>query len=267
MNVAIFGAGSIGTRHADNARALDHQAVVFDIDPSKSRFHPDVFLPSAFDAVMICTPAETHEDVALGLLQAGYRRALFVEKPLALKSASPVFSTWPHPVTMVGYNWRFHPELAHIRGLMGEGTSIYLDCRTDISAWPGTVYADPMLECSHEIDLAMAWLGETCTVRGGSLDGDDRGAWIQMQHERGHSVVDLRWKAEPSRRMVVHLPGWTRLCIRPSVEAASPALRASYRHALHHFLDAVRLHRSTDVPFAQGLRVVRVCERVKEFTQ
>src|SRR6185503_17459921 len=64
------------------------------------------------DGVLICTPAATHEEVAEQLLRNGYAGPLSTEKPLALKSDARIFREWPHATTMVGYNWRFHPEVA-----------------------------------------------------------------------------------------------------------------------------------------------------------
>jgi predicted dehydrogenase len=173
MRVAIFGGGSIGARHAMNLRNSGVLTCVLDVDPTRGAA-PEMFDPRWPDAVIIATPAATHEAVATTLLACGYSGPLFVEKPLALRSAAPVFRDWPHPVTMVGYNWRFHPEVAPLSALLASGGTLHLDMRTDIAKWPGAAYSDPLLECSHEVDLAYAWLGAPTSVQGGSLDGARR---------------------------------------------------------------------------------------------
>lgn len=261
MRIAIFGGGSIGTRHATNARQMLHDVDVYDSDPSRGQA---IWQFTGADAVLICTPASTHEAVAADLSRLGYAGAIFVEKPIALSSAAPIFREWPHPVTMVGYNWRFHPEIAPLQELAQRGGTLHLRCRTNMRTWPGRDYGDPFLETSHEVDLACHWLGEPTTVLGGRF-GDD-GAWVQMQHPSGDSVVDVLWNSERARRDVsIYLPGHL-TCVHAGIDLPHepPALTDSYILELEHFLDCVREGRPTLTPFADGLRVVEICERVKE---
>lgn len=267
MKLAIFGGGSIGQRHARNAKALGHDVMVFDTNPARG-YPPMCFLASAYDAVLICTPASTHEAIAEQLLHDGYTKSLFVEKPIALSSHAPIFSEWPHPVTMVGYNWRFHPEIAPLQVLAQRGGTLHLDCRTDMRRWPGAGYGDPLLECSHEIDLACHWLGDPTSVYGGTLDAGT-GAWLQMVHSKGDSVIDVRWRTEASRQLTLHLPGLMSVHARldsPRHDAIgwpeAPALTESYVLELQHFLAAVATGQPTACPFSQGLRVVEICEQV-----
>ncbi len=268
MNLAIFGGGSIGQRHAKNARTLGHFAAVFDTDPERGH-HEAMFSPDEYEAVLICTPASTHEDVAIALLDDGYRGPLFVEKPLTLSTRATIFRAWPHLVTMTGYNWRFHPEIAPLEALARRQASVHFDCRTDMRTWPGRSYGPPVLECSHEIDLACAWLGDPIYLMGGALT--DAGAWLQMQHPRGTSVVDIRWQAEALRQLTIHCQGLTSIHARMSAapiavlpEVEAPALTESYVLELQHFLDCVRAGTPTACPFSDGLRVVGICERLKE---
>lgn len=274
MRIAIFGGGSIGQRHAANARALGHDVAVVDIDPTRGT-PPSAFDPSGMDAVLICTPAASHEDTAWSL-PPRYCGPLFVEKPLTLnrfrRFAPSFFEVWPHPVTMVGYNWRFHPELAPLQLLAKRGMSLHFDVRTDVATWPGANYADPIFECSHEIDLACHWLGAPSAVLGGELAGSHGpGAWVQMQHPRGDSVIDVRWQTEPQRTVTAHLStgrgvtrGRTSYLVSLDVRPEAPALNESYVDELRHFLACVESGATTLTPFTEGLRVVEICERVKE---
>jgi predicted dehydrogenase len=212
--------------------------------------------------VMICTPASTHEAVAEQLLAFGYRGPLFVEKPIALRSDAEVFKSWPHPTTMVGYNWRFHRDLQGVAMFAAhERAHIHATCHTDMRTWPGAGYADPVFECSHEIELVCEWLGPVRAVVGGQLR--DNGFWVQSQHERGDAVIDIKWAAETARIWRVGRPqgdGWME--IRPSLNAA---LTLSYYDELRHFINCASREVATCCAFRDGLAVVDVIERARRF--
>jgi predicted dehydrogenase len=263
MNVAIYGGGSIGQRHAANAQTLGHQVKVFDINESRGVHPHNGYIAQQFrpDAVLICTPASEHESVARLLRHIAYAGPLFVEKPLALRLPAVIFGEWPHPTTMVGYNWRFHPDVAPLRAIARTGSTLHFDCRTDMRRWPGTTYSDPLLECSHELDLACAWLGTPAAVQGGVLAPE--GAWVQLLHPAGDSLIDVRWRSEASRRLSIHRRGCS-VHVTLDIARGAAALNESYLAELRHFLEAARLERPTAIPFADGLRVVEICTRVKE---
>lgn len=284
MRIAIIGCGSIGARHARNAKTLGCDVIPVDLNHNRAAsltyelgelgWSEELCAFDDVDAVIICTPARTHVDIAEQLLRDGYRGPLFVEKPIAHSSdAAGVFRTWPHPVTMVGYNWRFHPELQPLAGLLGLGGTLHLDVKTDIRTWPGQGYGDPLLECSHEIDLACHWLGDPWSVHGGSLDLG-AGAWLQLQHRpKLNSIIDLRWHRDPApRSYTLHLESGSAVHARIGTGADAPGLAASYTGELSHFLDAVRAHQEQrpydfqGCTFAEGLRVVAICECIKELS-
>lgn len=258
MRVAIFGGGSIGSRHAANARALGHDVTVIDQLLTRG-VHPSLFRASACDAVMICTPAVTHRAVAWMILDAGFEGPCFVEKPIDVSSDVEIFTRWPHPVQMVGYNWRFHPDLAPLRSLDLTGRSIHFDCRTDMATWPGRQYADPWLECSHEVDLARALKGDPRHVHAGQFV---QGGWLHLVCPDADVLIDLRWRApEPSRLVHVHPHRRAeRLVIQPSLGAA---LDESYRLELAHFFACVEEGRTPACTFADGLAVVAIMEQAR----
>jgi predicted dehydrogenase len=276
VRITIFGGGSIGQRHAANARALGHEVKIFDKREDRGTnplngYAWSQFASEPIDAVLICTPAATHEHVARLLRQYDYTGPLFVEKPIALRSDAPIFRDWPHPVTMVGYNWRFHPEIAPLAGLMAFGGTLHLDVKTDMRQWPGAYAdADPILECSHEVDLALHWLGDVTGIHGGSLDVG-AGAWLQLQHQRADSIIDLRWRRDPApRAYTLHLASGTTLHARIGTHQEALGLASSYAGELLHFLEAVRANQEMEpfefrgCTFTEGLRVVEICARVKE---
>jgi predicted dehydrogenase len=273
MKIAIFGGGSIGTRHAANARMLGHDVDIYDVNPERDMNRAGS-QPEHSDAVLICTPASTHGALAHWLLHVrNYAGPLFVEKPLALRSDAKIFQNWPHPVTMVGYNWLFHPEVQTLLSLKRERWAAGFECRTRIAEWPGADYADPVLECSHEIAVALNELGPSArlimSLRWAS------GADIELTNDaRCLSAITLNWDAEHvGRRLTVstvaptkpHSPGQTppEICPEWSLKPSPAALDASYILELRHFLSAVESNQPTVCPFSQGLRVVEICEQVR----
>lgn len=262
MILAIFGGGSIGQRHAANLRALGHCVHIYDTDPTRGG-DPNRFVPGIVQAVLICTPASTHAALAEQLLAKHYRGPLFIEKPLATKSDEPIFQAWPHPTTMVGYNWRFFSEIAPLQHFARRGTTFHFVCDTDMRAWPGRSYGDPLLECSHEVDLALHWLGEPQAITGGPREG---GAWLQLVQARGESIVDLNWRSTPRRRITVLHEGVIRqrTTVRAEISTSGREFHQSYVSELREFLAAVKYERPSACPFADGLRVVEICERVQQ---
>jgi myo-inositol 2-dehydrogenase / D-chiro-inositol 1-dehydrogenase len=121
--IGIIGAGGIGSIHAA-ILAKDARVTLqsfFDVDASRaqalaarfggqpSRSIEDTLRNS--DAVFICTPNTTHEEVALQALEA--RKHIFCEKPFALNLQSATKlrdrATRSGVVYQVGHNRRFAP--------------------------------------------------------------------------------------------------------------------------------------------------------------
>jgi predicted dehydrogenase len=161
---------------------------------------------------------------------------------------------------MVGYNWRFHPELQALRRLVNEPWTAVLDCSTDINRWPGRDYGDPLLECSHEIAVALQWLGPNAELSSGYAY--DTQAHVYLRNHAGSECsIHVRWHQLPMRWFsMAPQHAETEWTLRPS----PAAVEASYLAELKHFLACVESGYTTDIPFAQGLRVVELCERVKE---
>ncbi|HYM24977.1 MAG TPA: Gfo/Idh/MocA family oxidoreductase [Vicinamibacterales bacterium] len=274
MRVAVIGCGSIGTRHARNLKALGHWVSAFDTDAEKAfrlavQCHGDpkqaAFCPTdnwrmfgprdQFDAVFICTPASTHAAVASELLEVGYVGPLYVEKPLAMSvEEAEIFRVWPHPVVMVGYNWRWNRDLLEFREQSGSIEFLHFVCATRIADWPGRAYGDPLLECSHEIDLVRWWLGEFDVEMAGGRSG---GFFLQSRD----AVVDLWWNVAPPRRLfsAKNTRGLSRTLI------PSPAsIDDSYRSAIREFLCCVASRRVPSCTVADGIAVLNTVARARE---
>jgi len=205
VRIAIIGCGSIGSRHARTLTALGHEVCLYDVDvPKMTKLarsvhgHCGIGDPASLDGLMICTPASTHVAVARGCLDLGYAGPLFVEKPLAsLAGACAIFRSWLHPTVQVGYNWRYNRELETFRRMLPTQRSVHFVCTTELGTWPGQDYAAPLLECSHELDLACQW-DPTLQLVGSGTRGSS-GAWLQLLGDAGDVLIDLDWHAPGDR--------------------------------------------------------------------
>lgn len=272
MRVAVIGCGSIGSRHARNLKALSHEPYLYDADPDRVvrlatqlSLRGDQMDPwphikaglTTFDAVMICTPASTHAAVARELLNNGYRGPLFVEKPLALSvEECEVFKAWPYPTTMVGYNWRFNPEVREWF-VVTKAQPMELVCNTDMKTWPGGSYADPVFECSHEIDLVQFRnRPHIATVTSIRALRDCSGIEIGFA---SRDLVRLRWDVPASRVFFGIREDGTDCRLYPSARS----LEESYIEELKHFLRCASDGIATTCGFLGGIEVVWNCEQAK----
>jgi hypothetical protein len=212
---------------------------------------------------MICTPASTHAAVARDWLTVGYQGPLFVEKPLACSVAEcKVFKTWPHPVVSVGYNWRYNRELGAFRvSLPNSDWCLQLVCATDMKAWPGRGYASPLLECSHELDLALSWDPRLRLVDAGPHG--ETGAYLMLLSETNQVEIELAWRAPADRWLTsCDLVGQLTLC-HPSAASISQSyideLGAWIWDIEHEKPAASRLASNVD----DGLAVLAIVEQAQ----
>lgn len=264
MRVAVVGCGSIGRRHIRNILALGHDVIAHDTDagvvsrddwPGGAEFVKH--LPDALtvDALLICTPASTHAEMGRRIAAHGYRKALFVEKPIALSSQEcDVFQSWPHPTTMVGYMLRHHYMARAMRAMFEKPVTGSFISSSDMSMWPGRQYASPMLEYSHEIDLAL-WCGAPSSVWYAEVYRS--GALIRV----GDWFVYLLWRASTYRREWSVSDG--RMGYQHAFLSADELGPEMYVDEIAHFLDCAEKGIPTITPFADGLRVLDVCEQAE----
>lgn len=189
MNVrfAVLGAGRIGKVHAGaiasnpgarivavadamapaaEALAAQAGAEVRDIDAIEAA--EDV------DAVVICTPTDTHADLIERFARAG--KAIFCEKPIDLdvgrvKACLAVVEETGAKL-MVGFNRRFDPHFRAVRQAIDEGAVGEVEMVTIVSRDPGAppvsyiersggIFRDMTI---HDFDMARWLLGEEPTV-------------------------------------------------------------------------------------------------------
>ena len=183
VRFALLGAGRIGKVHA---RAVSQDAkarlvAVADAMPAAAeaiagaygvevRSIEAIEAAGDIDAVIICTPTDTHADLIERFARAG--KAIFCEKPVDLDAArvrqclAVVRETGAK--LMVGFNRRFDPHFAAVRAAIDEGRIGTVEMVTITSRDPGPPPVDYIKRSGgifrdmtiHDFDMARFLLGE-----------------------------------------------------------------------------------------------------------
>lgn len=288
MKVLVLGYGSMGRRHADNARARGHEVAVYDpaIDAimrgqplGPLHYMDDLTAALAWtpDNIIIATPADTHAELYRRVVDVVHPVRIFIEKPLAT-TAREMPSLSPARVVRVGYNLRFHPQLAMVKSMLDVGhldpIAASFHVAVDGTTWPGQHYADTLLECSHEIDLALWLLGPA--VLSLAESGDDGRTWaLVLEHRsrgatsyiylstaargymrgamivgRNHTTVSWTWHAPTGASRLRTPHGGSLLCVSAD---------DLYRDELDDFLSAGGHCARLD----DGVRVLAICDAAR----
>ncbi|KPP87943.1 MAG: myo-inositol 2-dehydrogenase / D-chiro-inositol 1-dehydrogenase [Rhodobacteraceae bacterium HLUCCA08] len=183
VNFAVLGAGRIGQVHARAVASVDGARLVAVSDPVAEaaqavadRFGCDIRSIDAIaagddvDAVVICTPTDTHADLIEQFARAG--KAVFCEKPIDLSLARvreclKVVDRTSTPL-MVGFNRRFDPDFMAVKAAIDAGRIGAVEMVTIISRDPGAPPADYITRSGgifrdmtiHDFDMARWLLGE-----------------------------------------------------------------------------------------------------------
>lgn len=182
LKALVVGYGSIGRRHAENFRTLGVRDIFFLRHAKKGRVPKNHFidLKQALiqkpDIAVIANPTSLHLPVAMRLAKAGIH--LFIEKPLSnsTRGVSGLMRIVKNKklVTMIGYNFRFHPQLIQIKkltesGAIGKVLSARVEVGQYLPDWhPGEDYragyaakkslgGGVILTLIHEIDY-LSWI-------------------------------------------------------------------------------------------------------------
>lgn len=284
MRLLVIGFGSMGRRHARNARELGWEVAVYDshsdaIDRALTENFGEfvihqrwnvvsVAIPS-IDAVIISTPAATHYEVANSLRRGGYAGPLFVEKPLDITTQHADFwSNWPDITTASGYNWRFMDRIRSTRSHVDHPLSVHLETRTNMNGWPGKDYASAILECSHDLDLAQWILGPLSLA--GILRTEPNEASVLLTGCGPTNLhLDARWHlatASDTQTRSLEIEGveLTSSCTHV-FPVHQEILEESYKAELAAFLEAAE--KGEPVPgaatFQEGLSVVGLANEIE----
>ena len=178
-----FGAGRIGHIHAGNIFQSERAELKYIIDPFPEAAEKlaekngatvvnaeTAFADDEVDAVLICSPTDTHADLIEQSARAG--KAVFTEKPIDLdldrvNSVKEIVEN-EKTLLLVGFNRRFDPTLGGLgkslhQGNIGKVETVIITSR-DPSPPPisyikssGGLFLDMMI---HDLDLAYWLLGE-----------------------------------------------------------------------------------------------------------
>ncbi|MGB0865656.1 MAG: inositol 2-dehydrogenase [Granulosicoccaceae bacterium] len=183
LRIAVLGAGRIGQVHAKTvaasadaelvavadafAEAADKLAAQWDCAVGEV----DVLInDAAIDAIIICTPTDTHADLIEQAARAG--KAIFCEKPIDLNAdrvrACLEVVEQSQAKLMVGFNRRFDPHFAALEcavrgGAVGEVEQVIITSRdpapppVEYIKRSGGLFRDMMI---HDFDMARFLLGE-----------------------------------------------------------------------------------------------------------
>jgi myo-inositol 2-dehydrogenase / D-chiro-inositol 1-dehydrogenase len=183
VRFGLLGAGRIGRVHARAINAdPDAQLVaVADAmapaaDAIAAQYGCDVRTIEAIlaakdiDAVVICTPTDTHADLIEAFARAG--KAIFCEKPIDLSlarvKACLTVVRAAKAVLMVGFNRRFDPHFMAVKAEITKGTLGVVEMVTITSRDPGAPPLDYIARSGgifrdmtiHDFDMARFLLGE-----------------------------------------------------------------------------------------------------------
>jgi myo-inositol 2-dehydrogenase/D-chiro-inositol 1-dehydrogenase len=183
VRFGLLGAGRIGKVHAKAITSNPNAQLVAVADAFEEAASNlanqygcdirtvDAILQSAdIDAVVICTPTDTHADLIEQFSRAG--KAIFCEKPIDLdvervKACLKVVEA-ENATLMVGFNRRFDPHFMAMRKAIDEGQIGDVEMVTIISRDPGAppveyikrsggIFRDMTI---HDFDMARFMLGE-----------------------------------------------------------------------------------------------------------
>jgi myo-inositol 2-dehydrogenase/D-chiro-inositol 1-dehydrogenase len=183
VSFALLGAGRIGKVHAraiaGNAKAKlvavsDAMPVaaqaVSDQTGAAIRSIADIAADKSVDAVVICTPTDTHADLIEQFARAG--KAIFCEKPIDLalprvRACLSVVKATNAPL-MLGFNRRFDPDFRAVKAVIEAGEIGAVEMVTISSRDPGPPPADYITRSGgifrdmtiHDFDMARWLLGE-----------------------------------------------------------------------------------------------------------
>ncbi|WP_273565308.1 inositol 2-dehydrogenase [Maribacter halichondriae] len=224
IKAGIIGMGRIGKIHLENlCTKIDGVEVVAVVNPSiKGQEYATkfgvrqlsddadiIFNNPEIDAVLICSPSDTHADYAIRAAESG--KALFCEKPIdmSLERATEVVTKVKenNVPMMVAFNRRFDPDFAKVRKLLAEGKIGTIHSLHIISRDPGPPPIDYIKQSGglfkdmtiHDFDMARFIMGcevtEVFATGSCQVDkeigevGDIDTAMILLRFENGATAV------------------------------------------------------------------------------
>jgi predicted dehydrogenase len=168
------------------------------------RDYRELLAAGGLDAAVVCVPPHLHAPAAIAAFEAGLH--VYVEKPLvpSLVESVPVLEAWRRARTigMIGFNFRFHPQIASIRQRVRDGAigtplgvrGVFSILPHELPDWKrtrstgGGVLLDLV---SHHVDLVHHLLGDDVVrvyATSRSLRGEADHAAVQLELASGVMV-------------------------------------------------------------------------------
>jgi predicted dehydrogenase len=319
MRIAILGCGSIGRRHYKNLCQLGlTDLIVFDPLPAalervRGELGEQAQVTQSLEQVwayqpaiaLIASPTQLHLPLALEAAEHGCH--LFIEKPLAhtqegIAALARVIEQ-RKLITMVGCNMRFHPGPRLIKQAIeaktiGQPVAARIQTGSYLPRWrPSQDYcqsysASPewggaVLDCIHEIDLALWYFGSARLIGAARLSAETIGlqtdglAEMILQHQSGVlSSVHLNFIQRDYRRacQVIGTEGtlyWdfsarqiTRYgadgqLVETLPEPEGWSVNQMYTDEISYFLNAVQGGTQTMNPLAGGAAALEIALAVR----
>lgn len=212
VNVAVVGAGSIGTRHQRILKQLGHQVSVVSVKSPDAEFRSlaEALAKQSFDYVVIASQTSRHFDDFTTLINSEFTGRVLIEKPLFAKTHR--LSANKFSLSAVGYNFRFHPATAWLKAVLpqlGALSSANLYVGKYLPTWrPNADYRQTSSACdisgggvlrdlSHELDTVQSLFGNwrKLTALGGKysdLDIETTDTFSILMQTKDCSIVSVQ---------------------------------------------------------------------------
>lgn len=175
MNVAVVGAGSIGSRHQRILKQLGHQVSVVSANSPDADFRSvsDALERESFDYVVIASQTSQHVIDLSALINNRFSGRVLIEKPLFEKLHTLEDNNFSFAA--VGYNLRFHPAIVWLKDTLpklGKLSSANFYVGQYLPTWrPDSDYRKSssardisgggvLRDLSHELDLEQYLFGD-----------------------------------------------------------------------------------------------------------
>jgi len=193
VGVGVIGTGFWGRNHSRVFSELPNVELeaLCDIDEERAKSvaqryevpkvysnHRDLLKDGNVDAVTICTPSNTHGELAIAALRAG--KDVLIEKPMATEVSEArrvmILAKKLDNIVSVGFIERFNPVVQKTKNMIEEGQigEVLLSYARRIGSWPERIGDVGVIRDTavHDIDLA-TYLFNQCPqavfARGGKL--------------------------------------------------------------------------------------------------
>ena len=175
VNVAVVGAGSIGSRHQRILKHLGHKVSVVSANSPDADFRSmsDALERESFDYVVIASQTSQHVIDLSALINYRFNGRVLIEKPLFEKLHTLEENSFSFAA--VGYNLRFHPAIVWLKDTLpklGKLTSANFYVGQFLPTWrPDSDYRKSssardisgggvLRDLSHELDLVQYLFGD-----------------------------------------------------------------------------------------------------------